>query len=314
MDRVAYLWDPISLEHDTGDHVECIARAQRLNPDRMSANIPDLHLPKVQNHDAPSWVMRIHSHTYHDWVRISCEEGKHLLDQGDTFVCERSYDAALASVNAALTAADLVARGKCDAAFSAMRPPGHHALPEGAMGFCLFANISILARYLQEQHGVGKIAIVDWDVHHGNGTQAIFYEDPSVLFVSLHQSPLWPGTGMATERGIGSGRGYTLNVPISPGTSEDDYISRFDAEVMPSLQAFKPEFLLISAGFDAHRDDPLGNLRLTESGFSTLTHRLKAIAAQFCQGRLISLLEGGYNLEALENSVAAHVGALREPE
>lgn len=253
----------------------------------------------------------MHTSSYHDWVKDACASGRHLLDQGDTMVCERSYDAALASVNAALTAADLVIAGRYDSGFCAMRPPGHHALPDSAMGFCLFANISILARYLQRRHGLGKIAIVDWDVHHGNGTQAMFYEDPSVLFVSLHQHPLWPGSGMANERGCGAGEGFTLNLPIPPGTSEADYLSRFDAEVMPALRHYHPEMLLISAGFDAHRDDPLGGLMLTEAGFAALTRRLRDIAGEFCDGRILSLLEGGYNLTALEASVASHVAALQ---
>lgn len=312
MKRVAYLWDAVSLEHDTGAHVECIARAERLQPDRISAIIPGLTAAPVQDRDTAQWIMQVHSQTYHDWVRISCEEGKNLLDQGDTYVCERSYAAALGSVNAALTAADLVIDGKADAAFCAMRPPGHHAFPETAMGFCLFANISILAKYLQQHHKLGKIAIVDWDVHHGNGTQDIFYDDPSVLFISLHQSPLWPGTGMESERGRGDGRGFTKNIPFRPATSEADFLARFDAEVLPALRQFKPEILLISAGFDAHRDDPIADLRLTEQGYATMTRRLNEVAAESCGGRIISLLEGGYNLDALAASVAAHVRALGE--
>ena len=312
MARISYLWDPISLVHDTGAHVESIARAEHLSPERIKPQLPILDFAQVADHDAPRWIMEIHAKSYHDWVKTSCEEGRRLLDHGDTFVCERSYEAALGSVNAALTAADLVLGDKCSAAFCAMRPPGHHALPEGAMGFCLFANISILARYLQQQHGVGKIAIVDWDVHHGNGTQAIFYEDPSVLFISLHQSPLWPGTGMASERGTGAGRGFTLNLPISPSTTEADYLARFESEVLPALREFRPEFLLVSAGFDAHRDDPLADLRLTETGYAALTRHLNEVSADFCQGRTISLLEGGYNLPALQASVIAHVQALGE--
>lgn len=312
MARIAYLWDPISLEHDTGAHVECIARAERLSPEQIRAKLPTVSLAPVEDHDTPRWITEVHAKSYHDWVKSSCKEGRQLLDQGDTIVCERSYEAALGSVNAALTAADLVMGGKYDAAFCAMRPPGHHALPDGAMGFCLFANISILARHLQKHHAVGKIAIVDWDVHHGNGTQAVFYDDPSVFFVSLHQSPLWPGTGMASERGTGDGRGFTLNVPIRPATTEAEYLTRFENEVLPPLRDFKPEFLLISAGFDAHRDDPLADLRLTESGFATMTRLLNGISTEFCQGRTISLLEGGYNLSALQASVIAHVQALSE--
>lgn len=306
----AYLWDRVSLEHDTGVHVESVARADRMNPERMRRLVPDLDARQVVKHDALPHILSVHDRAYHDFVKDACIARHRLLDHGDTYICEHSYDAAIGSVDAALTAADLVMSGNCRTAFCAMRPPGHHALRGEAMGFCIFANISILARYLQQVHGIGRIAIVDWDVHHGNGTQAIFYEDPSVYFVSLHQHPLWPGTGKVHERGTGPGEGYTLNIPVPPGTSEAAYLSRFDAEVLPPLREFAPEFVLISAGFDAHRDDPLGGLMLTESGFATLTARLMDLAADTAGGRIISLLEGGYNLTALENSVARHVKAL----
>ncbi len=310
MSRTAYLWDAINLSHDTGRHVECIARAQRLDPSRMARRMPGLDARPIAVHDAVEWIARVHDRGYHDWVKSACHQGRRLLDAGDTVVCERSYDAALAAVNAALTAADLVMSGEVDNAFCAMRPPGHHALPRAAMGFCIFANISILARYLQLHHRLGRIAIVDFDVHHGNGTQDIFYRDPSVLFVSLHQHPLWPGSGMADETGLAHGKGLTLNVPIAPGTSEADYLARFEAEVIPKVRDFRAEMILASAGFDAHEDDPLGDLRLTAKGYGWLTDRLKELADESAGGRIISLLEGGYNLDALEASVAAHVGSL----
>jgi len=310
MSKIGYYWDPISLEHDNSPHVESIARAQRLDPQRIGRLIPNLDARPLMPHDVDRWIERVHEPAYRAWVRESCLRGRRLLDQGDTVVCERSYDCALASVNAALSAADAVISGSIESAFCAMRPPGHHALPNAAMGFCLFGNIAICARYLQEHHGMGRIAIVDWDVHHGNGTQHIFYRDPSVLFISLHQHPLWPGSGMTDERGEGRGNGFTLNIPIPPGTSQEDYLSRFEGQVLPALAGFKPEFLLISAGFDAHRSDPLADLRLTEEGFARLTRWLKQVAAEYAGGRIISCLEGGYNLDALESSVAAHVSAL----
>lgn len=308
--KTAYYWDAVSLEHDTGMHVESIARAERLSPDHIRRLLIDLNARPLIEHDEERWIARVHSKTYRDWVKESCRTGRRLLDQGDTVVCPRSYDAALGSVRAALTACDAVIAGEVASAFCAMRPPGHHALPGSAMGFCLFANISIAAKYLQEQHRIERIAVIDWDVHHGNGTQAIFYEDPTVFFVSLHQHPLWPGTGMADERGCGDGRGFTLNIPIAPATSELDYLDVFRTQVVPAVRNFKPEFVLISAGFDAHRDDPLGGLMLTEQGFASLTREVRRIADEFADGRIVSLLEGGYNLTALEASVAAHVRAL----
>ncbi len=310
MTRTAYYWDASNLKHDTGRHVECIERAVRLSPDRMRQRLPQLDARAVPEIDAVEWICRLHTPAYHDWVRRRCAEGGGLLDAGDTYVSEGSYEAGIVAVRAALAAGDAVMRGEADNAFCAMRPPGHHALPDEAMGFCLFGNVAILARYLQERHGVHRIAIVDFDVHHGNGTQHFFYEDPDVLFVTLHQFPLWPGTGRADERGAGAGVGATLNVPIPPFTTEADYLAKFKAVAMPAVEHFQPEFLIISAGFDAHRDDPIAQLQLTEEGFAELTRLLCGVARSFCSGRIVSCLEGGYNLNALEASVAAHVREL----
>lgn len=312
MARTAYYWDAISLEHDNGPHVESIARAERLHPRRIAHLVPGIEAPPIEKHDAAKWIETVHHPRYRVWVETSCAEGRRLLDQGDTVVCLHSYDCAVACVDAALTAADAVMSGAADNAFCAMRPPGHHALPEAAMGFCLFANVAICARYLQMHHGLDRIAIVDWDVHHGNGTQEIFYRDSSVLFVSLHQHPLWPGSGMPDERGTDAGEGYTINIPIAPATPESDYLAAFESKVLPALWAYQPAAVLISAGFDAHKADPLGGLLLTEQGFSQMTHMLKELARDCCAGRIISCLEGGYNLPALEASVAAHLRALME--
>jgi len=310
MSHTGYYWDAASLEHDTGHHVECIARAQVLAPDALRPLVPGLNHRPTLAHDARAWITRVHTAAYHDRVRHDIEHGRHLLDSGDTVACMMSYDAAIHAVNTLLTAADDVMSGAVRNAFCAVRPPGHHARPEAAMGFCIFANVAIAARYLQQQHGIDRIAVVDWDVHHGNGTQEIFYDDPSVLFVSLHQHPLWPGTGMTNEGGAGAGTGFTLNIPIAPGTSEHDYLAAFERVALPAVQDFQPEFVLISAGFDAHRDDPLGGLRLAETGFETMTRHLMHVADEFCDGRIVSALEGGYNLTALQSSVAAHVREL----
>jgi len=313
MARTGYYWDARSLEHDTGPaHVESIARAERLRPERMLAGVPDLFVRPVEDKDAVRWICRVHDRVHHDLIKRVCEKGGGLLGDTDTIASSGSYAAALTSVNAALSAADDIASGSIDNAFSALRPPGHHALPDRIMGFCLFNNIAILAKYLRESHSIGRVAIVDFDVHHGNGTQDIFWRDPDVLYVSLHQSPHYPGSGLAGERGEGPGEGLTLNVPIAPGTSQRDYLARFDAEVLPALRTFDPEFLLVSAGFDAHRDDPLSELNLTEEGYASITRDLRQIADEHCGGRLISLLEGGYNLDALERSVAAHLKCLMQ--
>ncbi len=311
--RTGYYWDERSLGHDTGEsHVECIARAERLRPDRMSAKAPGLLPLPVEEKDAIRWLCRVHDRSHLDFVRGACAQGGGLLGDTDTIASGGSYAAALASINAGLSAADAIMSGQIDNAFSALRPPGHHALPDRIMGYCLFNNVAILARYLLEAHGLGRVAIVDFDVHHGNGTQDIFWRDPDVLFISLHQSPLYPDSGFTDERGEGPGEGMTLNVPIAPGTSEQDYLATLDTRVLPTLRAFAPEFLLVSAGFDAHRDDPLGELNLTEEGYAAITRSLRQIADEHCDGRLISLLEGGYDLDALACSVAAHVKCLMQ--
>jgi acetoin utilization deacetylase AcuC-like enzyme len=190
-------------------------------------------------------------------------------------------------------------------AFAAIRPPGHHAEPDKAMGFCLFANVAIAARYLQQHHGIGKVAIVDFDVHHGNGTQAAFAKDPSVLFISLHQDPrsCYPGTGYASEVGVGN----VLNVPMDPGSDDAAYLGAFDSCVLPAIDKFQPEFLLISAGFDAHADDPLAQISLSEECFEKMTRLLVEAAELHADGRIVSALEGGYNLRAMGRSVVRHL-------
>ena len=202
--------------------------------------------------------------------------------------------------------------GKVRNAFCAVRPPGHHALKDRAMGFCLFNNVAIAASYIQKKHKLGKVLIVDWDVHHGNGTQAAFYDDPSVFYFSAHQSPFYPGTGSAEERGAGKGVGFTLNVPLPAGCGDAEYKKAFLEKLKPAAAAFQPDFVLVSAGFDAAKDDLLGRMKVTPEGYAELTRIVKGIAEQHCQGRLVSVLEGGYNLEGLAASVEAHVRVLME--
>jgi acetoin utilization deacetylase AcuC-like enzyme len=215
------------------------------------------------------------------------------------------------AVGGVLNAVEAVFAGKAKNAFCAVRPPGHHARPAQGMGFCLFNNIAIAARHAQRNHGAGKVAIIDWDVHHGNGTQDIFYEDGSVLFVSTHQSPLYPFTGHAEETGSGKGKGSTLNLPFPAHTGIETIGAAFTDRILPALDRFKPEVIFISAGFDSRIDDPLGQFRLTDADFITLTRHLLEAAQTHCEGRLISVLEGGYNLGGLAKAVTAHVGELR---
>jgi acetoin utilization deacetylase AcuC-like enzyme len=243
-----------------------------------------------------------------------CQCGGGVLDLGDTPISPRSFDVALLSCGAVLTCCDAVVDGRVRRAFAAVRPPGHHAEPDRPMGFCLFSNIAVAARYLQRRHSVQTIAIVDFDVHHGNGTQAAFEDDPSVLFISIHQHPktCYPGTGYEWEAGEGPGKGTTLNIPMNPGSGDAEYFAQFEEKILPKLDQFKPEILLISAGFDAHTDDPLAQMELTEDGFETMTRMLVDVADTHCRGRIISALEGGYNLGPLGRSVVRHLSALRQ--
>jgi acetoin utilization deacetylase AcuC-like enzyme len=255
----------------------------------------------------------VHTQGMIERVRNLAAEGGGLLDGGDTVVSPTSYDTALLGVGSAVSATAAVLEGKVHRAFAAPRPTGHHAEPDRSMGFCLFANVAIAARVAQQRFGVKHIAIIDIDVHHGNGTQAVFEDDPDVLFVSLHQHPrtCYPGTGFASETGLGHGEGATLNLPLPPGTGDEDYLGLIDETVAPRLYDFAPELLFISAGFDAHRDDPLADLHLTERGFYQITRRLTAMADMCCGGRVVSVMEGGYNLHALGRSVVHHVLALQ---
>lgn len=254
-----------------------------------------------------------HSLAYIRRAAQACAAGAPYLDTPDVVISAQSYDVAVLAAGAPLVLADALVQGQISNGFAVLRPPGHHAEREAAMGFCLFNNVAILARYLQRRHGLDKIAIVDWDVHHGNGTQHSFEEDPSVLYVSTHQYPYYPGTGAAYETGSGRGRGTTLNCPMAAGATDSAYERAFCEEIIPKLDAFKPECVIISAGFDAHRDDPLADLQLSSHCFQWMTERLMEVAAQYAGGRLLSVLEGGYNLERLGDCVAAHVERLTQP-
>jgi acetoin utilization deacetylase AcuC-like enzyme len=224
----------------------------------------------------------------------------------DTTMSSKTLEAALIAVGGACQAADAVLDGEVQNAFCAMRPPGHHAERQRAMGFCFFNQAAIAARHAQRAHGLSRVAIVDWDVHHGNGTQDIFWDDPSVLFASTHQMPLYPGTGAASETGCGN----IVNAPLAPGAGGADFRKALEERILPALDAFRPELLILSAGFDAHHRDPLGELNLDEADFADATDRMMACADQHARGRIVSILEGGYDLKALAASSAVHVERL----
>jgi acetoin utilization deacetylase AcuC-like enzyme len=246
-------------------------------------------------------------------ARLCVEAGRSasatFLDTGDTVVCPRSDELARGSVGAAISAVDAVLDGTVERCFVASRPPGHHAEPERAMGFCLYSNIAIAARHAKERRGLGRVAVVDFDVHHGNGTQACLGHLPDYLFISLHQHPqsCYPGTGFEWEIGVGAGRGFTMNVPLPPTSGDRTYMTAMEGKVIPRLREFKPDLLLLSAGFDAHADDPLADMEVSDEGFTQITRALMDASDALCQGRVVSLLEGGYNLPALARCSARHV-------
>jgi acetoin utilization deacetylase AcuC-like enzyme len=232
------------------------------------------------------------------------------LSTGDTNVGKRSFDVAVRAVGGVLNAVDAVIAGQAANAFCAVRPPGHHARPNQGMGFCIFNNIAIAARYAQHKHGLAKVMIADWDVHHGNGTQDTFYADGSVFFMSTHQSPWYPGTGPANETGEGKGKGCTLNFPFSAGSGREEILGVFRENLRRAADAFKPDLVMVSAGFDSRAGDPLGGFTLSDVDFTDLTKVMLEIAGTHAHGRLISVLEGGYSLTGLEAAVGAHVKAL----
>lgn len=307
------VYSDLYLKHDTGaGHPE--------RPERLTAIVARLRQQGLWSGlvqlkplpAAPEWITKVHSPEYVERVKRSCQTGLGYVDSPDAPASRASYDTALLAAGGVIGALDAVMAGQIKNAFCAIRPPGHHASKDHAMGFCLFNNVAIAARYLQQKHHLARILIVDWDVHHGNGTQAIFYEDPTVFYFSTHQSPFYPGTGQAEERGQGQGLGFTLNVPLPAGSGDAEYTKAFDEQLKPAADKFRPDFVLISAGFDAAQGDLLGRMKITPAGYAALTRRVKAIAAQHCHARLVSLLEGGYNLETLAASVEAHVRALAE--
>ena len=256
--------------------------------------------------------MLCHTPEYVQLVRREIAAGARMLSTGDTAVSEKSLEVALEAAGGLLNAVDAVVGREAKNAFCVVRPPGHHASPDRGMGFCIFNNIAIAARYAQKKHGIGKVLIADWDVHHGNGTQDTFYRDGSVFFFSTHQSPWYPGTGKTWETGEGKGRGTTLNAPFPAGAGRVEIVGAFRDKLVKLANEFKPELVMISAGFDSRLGDPLGKFTLDDRDFADLTGILLEIAERHAGGRLVSVLEGGYSLEGLGAAAASHVEALAQ--
>jgi acetoin utilization deacetylase AcuC-like enzyme len=312
MSTTGFVYHPRYVRHDTGrGHPE---RPQRL--ESIVGRLERSHLLRELDSLEPgpasvAQIVAVHGAGHVAEVERLCGAGAHALDAGDTAVCSESYEIALLAAGGALEAVDKVMAGEWENGFVACRPPGHHAEANAAMGFCLFNNVAVAAEHLRRAHGLERVAVLDWDVHHGNGTQHIFEADPGILYVSLHQYPWYPGTGARTERGRGDGEGATLNCPMSPGDGDPEYLQAFEADVLPAIEAFDPQFVLVSAGFDAHARDPLSMTQVTTDGFRRMSRLVADLAAARCGGRVVSLLEGGYDLDGLAESVQAHLEELR---
>lgn len=311
--KTAIIHHPIYQKHDTGfGHPETPLRYEAV----MKALKSDANFWKSLTEIKPEKVSQgiiqaAHTKEHFKRVESAFANGLEMLD-ADTVISMQSFDAAMLAAGGVCRGVDAVMAGEVDNAFVAVRPPGHHATAESAMGFCLFNNVAVAARYAQNKYKeIERVAIIDWDVHHGNGTQGIFFDDPSVFFFSMHQYPWYPGTGSRGETGFGRGKGFTQNVPVKAHTKASEQKRMFESAIEDIAGNFKPDLIIISAGFDAHLTDPLGQLRLEDKDYISMTETLKQWANETCQGRIVSALEGGYNLETLGETVKNHVQALQ---
>jgi acetoin utilization deacetylase AcuC-like enzyme len=306
------LMDAISKDHVTGEgHPERPARfdavATALNEAGHTAAMQRIESRAVTDDE----VLTCHTAPYLKMVERDIAVGHQTLSTGDTEIGPKSLEVARRAAGGALNAVDAIFSGKVGNAFCVVRPPGHHATPGRGMGFCIFNNVAVAARYAQKKYGVKRVLIADWDVHHGNGTQDIFYSDGSVFFFSTHQSPWYPGTGPRQETGEGAGKGTTLNCPFAAGSGSAEILGAFRDQLVPKMAEFKPEFIILSAGFDSRAGDPLGRFQLSDEDFAALTATMLELADKHAKGRLLSMLEGGYSLTGLAAAASAHVRALR---
>jgi len=302
--KAGLVYDPIYLEHDTGNHVE--------NSQRLVAMMSHLEETRTKEKltllsPRPATVEElemVHRPEYISYIESNAERGGGWLDP-DTVMCSRSYEVALYAAGGVLTAVEAVMKGKVDSAFALVRPPGHHATHNRAMGFCIFNNVAVAAKFALANFNLNRVLIADFDVHHGNGTQDSFYADPKVLYFSTHQYPFYPGTGSVGETGTGEGKGFTVNFPMTAGWGDEEYLSAFSEVLVPVARRFQPQLILVSAGFDPHWADSLAMMQVTITGFAHMVRVLKELAIELCQGRLILALEGGYNLEVAGCSTRA---------
>ncbi|MCG3177837.1 MAG: Histone deacetylase-like amidohydrolase [Phycisphaerae bacterium] len=311
--RTGWLTHPRYIEHDTGQgHPERPDRLRAICAAVEKAGLLD-RLTVIEPRAAEEeHLLAVHEKDYLERLEAACKTGARYIDVPDSAICRDSHAIARLSAGAGLAAIDAIMDGRIDNAFCAIRPPGHHCEVDRSMGFCLLNNAAIAARYAQRVHGLSKVLILDWDVHHGNGTQHIFESDPTVFYCSLHEHPsfCYPGTGYAWEKGEGAGEGATLNIPMPPNSTDAEYQEAFFSRFLPAARQFDPDLVIVSAGFDAHEDDPLASEDLTQACFDWMAKRTKELARQCSGGRLVSLLEGGYNLDVLATCVVSHLQIL----
>jgi acetoin utilization deacetylase AcuC-like enzyme len=309
--RTGLAADPVVKKHDPGPgHLERSERYSAvMNRLKSTGLLRDLIPLEVRSATGDELAL-VHSRRYIELVEREVGQGQRQLSTGDTDIGPHSIESGRAAAGCVLSAVDAIVSGTVTNAFCTVRPPGHHASAARGMGFCLFNNVAIGAIYAQQKHGAERVLIADWDVHHGNGTQDVFYQDGSVLFFSTHQSPWYPGTGDSSEQGEGRGTGKIINCPFPAGSGRAQILGAFQDRLLPAAKEFRPDFILISAGFDSRTNDPLGLFMLTDEDFRDLTRLMTGLAAECCGSRLVSVLEGGYNLEGLALATEAHVRAL----
>ncbi len=313
MKKTGFMYDQGLLLHDTGsDHPESPERLLAVYDGIRSANFFKLLIPVDAQRIDFKWLETVHNPDYIYYFEEICLSGRTYLDSQDNRMCPDTFDATLLASGGVVNACRMVMEGLIDNAFCAVRPPGHHAGQNFAMGFCFFNHVAIAARYLQKAWGIERVGIVDFDVHHGNGTQRIFEEDPTVFYYSIHQHPTFsfPGTGREFEKGTGAGLGFTLNSPVLPGQGDEAYRRHFEKDLCPAFDWFKPQVILVSCGFDAHEDDDMSDMKVTTDGFSWMIRRICELAQRHSSGRLISVLEGGYCIRRLPELARNHVEIL----
>lgn len=311
------IYDDRFLSHDTGAQaLETPERLRAIVAKLKAAHIwPRLHMLDFEPATMEELLL-VHDPVYLARLEAACRTGLPYIDVPDSTISTESYDIARLAAGGAIAAARAVVTGQLTNAFCAIRPPGHHAERDRSMGFCLLNNVALAAQVLISQHGLSRVAIIDFDVHHGNGTQHIFEDRSDVFFISMHEHPVrqYPGTGFSWEKGTGKGEGYTLDITFDPGQGDQEMRYQVQETLLPALVAYRPEMILLSAGFDASEHDPIGDLEWSAEGYMWLTRQFKAAAESLCDGKLVSVLEGGYNCQATAECVALHIGTLLEPE